>query len=61
VIPTRSLQSGLGALVAFEGQSPLEANVEAMEEAAGAVRSGSVARASRKAIAACPCAICASR
>ena len=49
VIPTRSLQSGLGALVAFEGQSPLEANVEAMEEAAGAVRSGSVARASRKA------------
>jgi len=49
VIPTRSLQSGLGALVAFEAQSPLEANVEAMGEAAGAVRAGSVARASRSA------------
>jgi fatty acid kinase len=49
VIPTRSLQAGLGALVAFEAQSPLEENVEAMEEAAGAVRAGSVARASRSA------------
>jgi DAK2 domain fusion protein YloV len=49
VIPTRSLQAGLGALVAFGAQSPLEENVEAMEEAAGAVRAGSVARASRSA------------
>jgi DAK2 domain fusion protein YloV len=49
VIPTRSLQSGLGALVAFEAQSTLEENVEAMGEAAGAVRSGAVARASRSA------------
>jgi dihydroxyacetone kinase-like predicted kinase len=49
VIPTRSLQAGLGALVAFGAQSPLEQNVEAMEEAAGVVRAGSVARASRSA------------
>lgn len=49
VIPTRSLQAGLGALVAFEAQSTLEENVEGMEEAAGAVRAGSVARASRSA------------
>ncbi len=49
VIPTRSLQSGLGALVAFEAQSTLEENVEGMEKAAGAVRAGSVARASRSA------------
>jgi DAK2 domain fusion protein YloV len=49
VIPTRSLQTGLGALVAYDPRSGLDENVEAMEEAAAAVRSGSVALASRSA------------
>jgi uncharacterized protein len=49
VVPTRTLQAGLGALVAFDAQQPLEDNAAAMEEAASAVRSGSVARASRTA------------
>jgi uncharacterized protein len=49
VVSTRSLQAGLGALVAFEANGSLDENVEAMEEAAGAVRAGSVARASRSA------------
>jgi DAK2 domain fusion protein YloV len=47
VVPTRTLQAGLGALVAYDPQLPLEENLAAMEEAAAAVRSGSVARASR--------------
>jgi DAK2 domain fusion protein YloV len=47
VVPTRTLQAGLGALVAYDPQRPLEENLAAMEEAAAAVRSGSVARASR--------------
>jgi DAK2 domain fusion protein YloV len=49
VIPTRSLQAGLGALVAFDARRALDANVSEMEEAAAAVRAGSVARASRSA------------
>ena len=49
VIPTRSLQAGLGALVAFDVARPLDDNVSEMEEAAAAVRAGSVARASRAA------------
>ena len=49
VIPTRSLQAGLGALVAFDVGRPLDENVAEMEEAAAAVRAGSVARASRSA------------
>ena len=49
VIPTRSLQSGLGALVAFDSSRPLDENVAEMEAAAAAVRAGSVARASRSA------------
>ena len=49
VIPTRSLQAGLGALVAFDVGRPLDDNVSEMEEAAAAVRAGSVARASRAA------------
>jgi uncharacterized protein len=46
-VPTRTLQAGLGALVAYDPQLPLEENVVAMEEAAAAVKSGSVVRASR--------------
>jgi uncharacterized protein len=49
VIPTRNLQAGLGALVAFDVGRPLDENVAEMEEAAAAVRAGSVARASRSA------------
>jgi hypothetical protein len=47
VIPTKTLQAGLGALVAYDPQLALEQNVTAMEDAAAAVRSGGVARASR--------------
>jgi fatty acid kinase len=49
VVPTRSMQAGLGALVAFDAARPLDENVAEMEEAAAAVRAGSVARASRDA------------
>jgi fatty acid kinase len=49
VIPTRNLQAGLGALVAFDVGRPLDENVAEMEESAAAVRAGSVAHASRSA------------
>jgi DAK2 domain fusion protein YloV len=49
VVATHTLQAGLGALVAYDSQRPLEENVVAMAEAAAAVRSGAVARASRSA------------
>jgi fatty acid kinase len=47
VVPTKTMQAGLGALVAYDAQLPLEENATAMQEAAAAVRSGGVARASR--------------
>jgi DAK2 domain fusion protein YloV len=47
VVPSKTLQAGLSALVAYDPQLPLEENVAAMETAAAAVRSGGVARASR--------------
>jgi dihydroxyacetone kinase-like predicted kinase len=49
VVPTHTLQAGLGALVAYDPERQVDENAAAMEEAAGAVRSGSVARASRSA------------
>jgi len=49
VVPTRSMQAGLGALVAFDAGRTLEDNIADMKEAADAVRAGSVARASRAA------------
>jgi uncharacterized protein len=49
VIPTRSMQAGLGALVAFDAARTLDENLAEMQEAAAAVRAGSVARASRAA------------
>jgi DAK2 domain fusion protein YloV len=49
VVPTHTLQAGLGALVAYDAQRPAEANAAAMAEAAAAVRSGAVVRASRTA------------
>ena len=47
VVPTRSLQAGLGAMVSFEGSRPGEENATEMEEAAAGVRAGAVTRASR--------------
>jgi uncharacterized protein len=47
VVPTHTLQAGLSALVAFDPGQPLDENASAMDEAARAVRSGAVARASR--------------
>jgi uncharacterized protein len=47
VIPTRTLQAGLAALVAFDPGRAAAANEVDMKRGAGAVRSGAVARASR--------------
>jgi DAK2 domain fusion protein YloV len=47
VVRTHTLQAGLSALVAFDTGQPLDENAAAMDEAARAVRSGAVARASR--------------
>jgi dihydroxyacetone kinase-like predicted kinase len=49
VVPTRTVQGGLGALVAFDPARPAAANEAEMAEAAAAVRAGAVARASRTA------------
>lgn len=47
VVPTRSLQAGLAAMVAFDPARPAAENAAAMEKAAAAVASGAVTRASR--------------
>jgi len=47
VIPTRSLQAGLAALVAFDASTGADANGEPMEEAVAAVATGAVTIASR--------------
>jgi uncharacterized protein len=49
VVSTHTLQAGLGALVAYDATRTLDENAVAMAEAARAVRSGAVARASRSA------------
>ncbi|HYY34376.1 MAG TPA: DAK2 domain-containing protein [Gaiellaceae bacterium] len=49
VVPTRTLQAGLGALVAYEPRASADENAVEMEAAAAAVRAGAVARASRSA------------
>jgi DAK2 domain fusion protein YloV len=49
VVPTRSVQAGLGAMVAFDPDRDADANVAEMEDAAGGVRAGAVTRASRDA------------
>jgi uncharacterized protein len=49
VVPTRTIQAGLGALVAYDPQLPASDNAAEMERASAAVRSGAVARASRTA------------
>lgn len=47
VVPSRSLQAGLAALVAFDPGSSCEDNAEAMNEAVRTVATGAVALASR--------------
>jgi DAK2 domain fusion protein YloV len=47
VVPTRSLQAGLAALVAFDPARGAAENVEAMQEAVDAVATGAVTIASR--------------
>jgi DAK2 domain fusion protein YloV len=47
VVPTRSLQAGLGAMVAFEASRTAAENADEMERAAAGVRAGAVTRASR--------------
>jgi len=47
VLPTRSIQEGLAALVAFDPAAGVEANIEQMREAADAVTTGAVTIASR--------------
>ena len=49
VVATRSLQAGLGAMVAFDGGRGAKENAAEMEEAAAGVRAGAVTRASRDA------------
>jgi uncharacterized protein len=49
VLATRTLQAGLGALVAFESGKTAHENMADMEKAAGAVRSGAVTRATESA------------
>jgi uncharacterized protein len=50
VIPTHTLQAGLGALVAFDPTRPAEQNAAEMEDAASGVRAGAVTKASRSAV-----------
>ena len=50
LVPTRSVQAGLGAMVAFDPSRSAEKNGAEMETAAGGVRSGAVTRASRDAV-----------
>jgi uncharacterized protein len=47
VVPTRSLQAGLSALVAFDPAQTADTNAEAMAEAVAAVATGAVTIASR--------------
>jgi hypothetical protein len=50
LVPTRSVQAGLGAMVAFDAGRPAEVNAAEMAKAAAGVRSGAVTRASRDAL-----------
>ena len=50
LVPTRSVQAGLGAMVSFDGNRSAEENADEMEEAAAGVRAGAVTKASRDAV-----------
>jgi DAK2 domain fusion protein YloV len=47
VVPTRSIQAGLAAMVAFDGSRSADENAAAMDEAVHAVATGAVTTASR--------------
>jgi dihydroxyacetone kinase-like predicted kinase len=47
VVPTRSLQAGLSALLGFDGERSAAENAAELEEGADAVATGAVATASR--------------
>ncbi|MEX0761695.1 MAG: DAK2 domain-containing protein [Dehalococcoidia bacterium] len=47
VVPTRSIQAGVAALLAYSPDATLEDNVREMQQAASAVRSGAVFKATR--------------
>ena len=47
VVPTSSLQAGLGAMLAYDPTADAEANASAMEELAGGIATGAVTVASR--------------
>jgi uncharacterized protein len=47
VVPTRSIQAGLAAMVAYDGQRSAEENAREMGRSAGEVASGAVTTASR--------------
>jgi DAK2 domain fusion protein YloV len=53
VVPTNAVVEALAALVAYDPDAPLEANVEAMRDAAGRVRAGEVTQAVRDSKAEC--------
>jgi hypothetical protein len=50
VVPTHSVQAGLGAMVCFDPGQAAEENAAQMEDAAAGVRAGAVTRASRDAV-----------
>jgi DAK2 domain fusion protein YloV len=50
VVPTHSMQAGLGAMVAFDRTASAEQNASEMEAAANLVRAGAVTRASRSTV-----------
>jgi len=47
VVPTSSLQAGLGAMLAYDSSADAESNASAMEEIAGGIATGAVTVASR--------------
>ena len=53
VVPTAAVVEALSALVAYDPAASLDANVAAMEEAAGRVRAGEVTQAVRDSVAEC--------
>jgi hypothetical protein len=50
LVPTQSMQAGLGAMVSFDGDRSAEENAAEMQEAAAGVRAGAVTKASRDAV-----------
>jgi DAK2 domain fusion protein YloV len=53
VVPTNAVVEGLAALVAYDPQAPIEANLAGMHEAAERVRTGEVTQAVRDSVAEC--------